>query len=349
MDGKTYPARLVDLPCIVETQKTLDRSTFFKSGDVGQMLIVYKDEAAYKKDDGNAASASPRGLYPDGLTPPTKNIVRRRFMKARPDLGKFDRTEVICVESQVLKMQQDVPDGPDKGKKATGGGGGSGGGGSGGGTAGGGSGSSSRGGSGGGGGGGSSSRSRGGGSDGGKSGGSRNGGGGGGGGGGGAGGGGGERVMFEHEEIVTFEPWMADPDIAAVGRLEGITIEVTGATKKEEAMADAGRGGARGAAAAAAAGAAGSAGGVAPRLFGSELLYEHPEMLLAVVSTAVVTTTPAAVSPTAGAASGLDADVASAVMDDMNDVEDVLGMEDIFSGVPGDLADGSSAWPSDDV
>lgn len=42
MDGKTYPARLVDLPCVVETQKTLDRRTFFKSGDVGQMLIVYK-------------------------------------------------------------------------------------------------------------------------------------------------------------------------------------------------------------------------------------------------------------------------------------------------------------------
>lgn len=42
MDGKTYPARLVDLPCVVETQKTLDRSTFFKSGDVGQMLVVYK-------------------------------------------------------------------------------------------------------------------------------------------------------------------------------------------------------------------------------------------------------------------------------------------------------------------
>lgn len=42
MDGKTFPARLVDLPCVVETQKTLDRSTFFKSGDVGQMLIVYK-------------------------------------------------------------------------------------------------------------------------------------------------------------------------------------------------------------------------------------------------------------------------------------------------------------------
>ena len=36
----------------------------------------------------------PQELYPDGLTPPTKNIVRRRFVKARPDRGKFDRTEV---------------------------------------------------------------------------------------------------------------------------------------------------------------------------------------------------------------------------------------------------------------
>lgn len=42
MDGKKYPARLVDMPCVLETQKTLDKRTFFKSGDVGQMLIVYK-------------------------------------------------------------------------------------------------------------------------------------------------------------------------------------------------------------------------------------------------------------------------------------------------------------------
>ena len=40
-----------------------------------------------------------------------------------------------------------------------------------------------------------------------------------------AGGGVGEIVTFEHEEIVEFEPWMADPKIAAVGRLEGVTIE----------------------------------------------------------------------------------------------------------------------------
>lgn len=118
-------------------------------------------------------------------------------------------------------MQQDGTDGPDRNKKRSGGGG----------VAGGGGGSSSR---------SSSSRSRGssGGADGSKAGIARsggggssgNGGGGGGAGAGTAGGGGdgsGERVTFEHEEIVTFEPWMADPDIAAVGRLEGITIEVS--------------------------------------------------------------------------------------------------------------------------
>ncbi|CAN0455480.1 unnamed protein product, partial [Hapterophycus canaliculatus] len=57
-------------------------------------LACLQDENAYKKDDGNASGVGPQGFYPDGLTPPTKNIVRRRFVKARPDRGKFDKTEV---------------------------------------------------------------------------------------------------------------------------------------------------------------------------------------------------------------------------------------------------------------
>lgn len=133
-----------------------------------------------------------------------------------PPSSAFRPKQVIRVESQVLKMQQDVPEGPDRTKKAgSGGGGGVS-------AAGGMSGSSSRGGSAdASGGGSSSSRSRT----------SRNSGGGGGsaGGGGGGevgGGGGGDGVTFEHEEIVPFEPWMADPKFAALGRLEGITLEV---------------------------------------------------------------------------------------------------------------------------
>jgi hypothetical protein len=42
LGGKTYPARLVNLPCVVESHKTLDKASYFKSGDVGQMIIVYE-------------------------------------------------------------------------------------------------------------------------------------------------------------------------------------------------------------------------------------------------------------------------------------------------------------------
>lgn len=58
-------------------------------------LSIAQDENAYKKDDSNASgSGNPQAFYPDGITPPTRNIVKRRFLRARPDQGKFDRTEV---------------------------------------------------------------------------------------------------------------------------------------------------------------------------------------------------------------------------------------------------------------
>ena len=60
------------------------------------ILRIYqfqKDENAYKRDESNASGVGPQELFPDGLTPPTKNVVRRRFLKARPDRRKFKRTE----------------------------------------------------------------------------------------------------------------------------------------------------------------------------------------------------------------------------------------------------------------
>jgi hypothetical protein len=37
---QTHPDT-VNLPCVVEVHKTVDQVTLFKSGDVGQMVIVY--------------------------------------------------------------------------------------------------------------------------------------------------------------------------------------------------------------------------------------------------------------------------------------------------------------------
>ena len=41
IDNRLYLASLVDLPSIVEAQKTLDFRTFFKSTDVSQMLYIH--------------------------------------------------------------------------------------------------------------------------------------------------------------------------------------------------------------------------------------------------------------------------------------------------------------------
>ena len=84
LDGRRYPAMLVNLPTLVETHKTADQKTFVKSGEIGQMLQVFgsnaEKEAARSKltklncNTNNDYCAS-------GLTPPTANIVRRRFDK----------------------------------------------------------------------------------------------------------------------------------------------------------------------------------------------------------------------------------------------------------------------------
>lgn len=109
IDKKTYPARLVNLPCVLETHKTNDNTTYFKSGDVGQMIIVYKDEEAYLADPAppplSTGPNSVKALYPDGLTPPTRNIVERKFVKARPVLGKYSKAKVNAVESQMKALQ----------------------------------------------------------------------------------------------------------------------------------------------------------------------------------------------------------------------------------------------------
>lgn len=175
-------------------------------------------EEGIERDEGGTGSKAAalsfsrrttRHTRPTAPTPPACLLLNTHTPRLRAQ-NHQNTPQVICVESQVLKMQQqqDAPDGADKSKKGGSSGGGT--------TSGGSSGATSRGGSGGGAGGGTSSRSRT----------SRNSGGAGSGGGGGGNGGDDDTITFEHEEIVTFEPWMADPKFAALGRLEGITLEV---------------------------------------------------------------------------------------------------------------------------
>eukprot|EP00178_Gracilaria_changii_P009355 TRINITY_DN273_c0_g1_i1.p1 TRINITY_DN273_c0_g1~~TRINITY_DN273_c0_g1_i1.p1 ORF type:complete len:355 (-),score=99.84 TRINITY_DN273_c0_g1_i1:1511-2575(-) len=87
IDGKDYPASLLDLPCIVETHKTADKRTFYKSGDLHQVLVVRMPH-----------EPAPKQTYlQNGITPATKRAAER----LKPPKRFFTRDEVELIERRI--------------------------------------------------------------------------------------------------------------------------------------------------------------------------------------------------------------------------------------------------------
>lgn len=95
--GNLYAALLVDLPCIVESSKTMDKKAIFKTGDICQMLLVgdrIPNEDAifgipFKQSD---------IIYPHGLTPPLQYVRKRRFRK------RVSNRTIEAVEAEVDRL-----------------------------------------------------------------------------------------------------------------------------------------------------------------------------------------------------------------------------------------------------
>jgi len=90
----------VDLPCIIESHKTIDRKNIYKTADICQMMICTETEEPEeeskpaKKKDG-VPKVDKKYLYSHGITPPLKNVRKRRF---RRTLKKK-----VCIASSSLK------------------------------------------------------------------------------------------------------------------------------------------------------------------------------------------------------------------------------------------------------
>ncbi|TPP61255.1 Transcription initiation factor TFIID subunit 7 [Fasciola gigantica] len=97
-NGQVYQGRLMDLPCIIESLKTTDKKTFYKTADICQMMICTQGEdtgplrgtAAYLDNRAGSHTTafdtsrdSREFQFLHGLTPPLKNVLRRRFRKCR--------------------------------------------------------------------------------------------------------------------------------------------------------------------------------------------------------------------------------------------------------------------------
>ncbi|ETV76474.1 hypothetical protein H257_09491 [Aphanomyces astaci] len=96
IDDTELPATLCQLPCIVETHKTYDEKLFYKSGDIGQILLVHdtpEEQMLYETVT----------ELPGGITPPTTNIVKRKYAKTRKS-PIFPKADVARVEDTLVKI-----------------------------------------------------------------------------------------------------------------------------------------------------------------------------------------------------------------------------------------------------
>jgi len=131
-----FHGKLVDLPCVTETLKTLDKKVFYKVADVAQMLVCKvdpdeTDEEQKQKDQKKAQSSDAQGKdpkkkdkqyqWPHGVTPALKNVRKRRFRKTlkkkymdAPELEKElkrllrEDMEAVNVRYEIITAEQEM-------------------------------------------------------------------------------------------------------------------------------------------------------------------------------------------------------------------------------------------------
>jgi len=117
-------ATLMDLPCLIESQKTLDYINYLKSNDISQMIYVHpnnedhfeklkKSRKIAKKiisKDPYRNHTAQRYLARDGLTSPTK-CIRTRFFRKKIYYDTQDAREVEksfqSINQELTKSKKD--------------------------------------------------------------------------------------------------------------------------------------------------------------------------------------------------------------------------------------------------
>lgn len=96
--GQTLFVRLVDLPCIVESQKTVDRKRFYKTADISQLIIVERLSPEQMQAALQKSTKSSEHAHSSGITPPLKYCRQRRFRKG------VNRKRVENIENEVNRL-----------------------------------------------------------------------------------------------------------------------------------------------------------------------------------------------------------------------------------------------------
>ncbi|KAI0086172.1 TAFII55 protein conserved region-domain-containing protein [Irpex rosettiformis] len=95
-----YSAKLVDLPSIIESQKTLDNKQMFKVADICQMLVVEKPVPNEENVSSQKSFNIDDFIWPHGITPPLHHARKRRFRK------RINKRTIETVEQEVERLME---------------------------------------------------------------------------------------------------------------------------------------------------------------------------------------------------------------------------------------------------
>lgn len=121
-------AKIVDLPGIIESLKTIDNKSFYKTADICQMMIckdepdqpITEEESPTKNKKKDPYKVDKKFLWPHGITPPAKNVRKRRFRKTlkkkyveAPEIEKEVKrllhadNEAVSITWEVIKEEEE--------------------------------------------------------------------------------------------------------------------------------------------------------------------------------------------------------------------------------------------------
>lgn len=107
MDDRYLYAKVVDLPTVLESHKTIDKKSFYKTADICQMMVCREepypatdDESPVKNKKKDPNKVDKKFLYPHGVTPSLKNVRKRRFRKTL----KKKNVELPEIEKEVKRL-----------------------------------------------------------------------------------------------------------------------------------------------------------------------------------------------------------------------------------------------------
>ncbi|KAM9324131.1 transcription initiation factor TFIID subunit 7-like [Gastrophryne carolinensis] len=112
VDRVPLAGKLVDIPCVVECLKTIDKKTFYKTADICQMMVCTLDGDLYPPLEEPTGTSDPKAskkkdrdrekkfIWNHGITLPLKNVRKRRFRKT----AKKKYIESPDVEKEVKRL-----------------------------------------------------------------------------------------------------------------------------------------------------------------------------------------------------------------------------------------------------